>query len=113
MKTYGKIKFLGSVYLMFENYSTFRAMCMIDFGLPVDQDDGDLLNAQESMAKNLQSSLKRKHNHRKNFEILQFRDPVLFLAHPSKNSLLLIDRPWLEVAKSLETPPVHRHIFGT
>lgn len=88
-------------------------MCLIDFGLPVEQDDGDLLYAQDSMAKNLQCSLKRKLKHRKNFEILQFRDPVLFLAHLSKNSFLFIDKPWLEVVKSLEAPPVHRHIYGT
>ncbi|KAF7830532.1 WD repeat-containing protein PCN-like isoform X1 [Senna tora] len=68
-----------------------RAMCLIDFGLPVE-----------------------KHKqHRKNFEILQFRDPVLFLAHLSKSSFLLIDKPWLEVVKGLEAAPVHRHIFGT
>ncbi|XP_054799224.1 LOW QUALITY PROTEIN: WD repeat-containing protein PCN-like [Prosopis cineraria] len=90
-----------------------RAMCLIDFGLPVEQDDGDLLNAQDSMAKNLQNYLKRKHRHRKNFEILEFRDPVLFLAHLSKSSVLLLDKPWLEVVRSLEAPPVHRHIFGT
>ncbi|XP_028752000.1 WD repeat-containing protein PCN-like [Neltuma alba] len=68
-----------------------RARCLINFGLPVEQgDDG-----------------------RRDFEFVSFKDPVLFLAHFPGSSLLLIDKPWLEVVKSLEAQPVHRHIFGT
>ncbi|KAK4277396.1 hypothetical protein QN277_015401 [Acacia crassicarpa] len=90
-----------------------RAMCLIDFGLPVEQDDGDLSNVQDSMVRNLQNHRKRKHRPKRNFEILEFRDPVLHISHLSKSSILLIDKPWLEVVKSLEAQPVHRHIFGT
>ncbi|KAI9106526.1 hypothetical protein K1719_022054 [Acacia pycnantha] len=90
-----------------------RAMCLIDFGLPVEQDDGDLSNVQDSMVRNLQNHRKRKHRPKRNFEILEFRDPVLHISHLSKSSVLLIDKPWLEVVKSLEAQPVHRHIFGT
>lgn len=89
-------------------------MCLIDFGLPVEQDDADILNAQDSMARNLQNFVvKKRTRYRKNFEVLPLENPVLFLGHISKNSLLMIDKPWLEVVKRLEAPPVHRHIFGT
>ncbi|KAI4316603.1 hypothetical protein L6164_024569 [Bauhinia variegata] len=90
-----------------------RAMCLIDFGLPVEQDDGDVPNAQDSMTRTLQNPLKGKPKRRKNFEFFAFRDPVLFSAHLSKGAFLLIDKPWLEVVKGLEAQPVHRHIFGT
>jgi len=106
----------------------FRAMCLIDFGLPVEQDEGDMLNTQDSRDGNLQYiSVKKgtKHSKRKfevlpiekpvrrNFQVLPLENPVLFLAHTSKNSLFIVDKPWLQVVKSLEAPPVHRHIYGT
>lgn len=85
-------------------------MCLIDFGLPVEQDD----DVQDSMARSLQNSLvKGKPKRRRNFEFFPFDHPVLFSAHLSKNSFLLIDKPWLEVVKGLEAPPVHRHIYGS
>ncbi|XP_027329918.1 WD repeat-containing protein PCN-like isoform X1 [Abrus precatorius] len=91
-----------------------RAMCLIDFGLPVEQDDSDMLNTQDSMVRNLQNfNVKKRTKHRKNFEVLPLENPVLFLAHISKNSFFMIDKPWLQVVKSLEAAPVHRHIFGT
>lgn len=105
-----------------------RAMCLIDFGMPVDQEDErDLINSQDSaIIKKLQNSpingrLKRKLkesgldtklNDRKNFEFCAFRDPVLFVGHLSKNSLLIIDKPWADVVRTFSAP-VHRHIFGT
>lgn len=99
---------------MFGNCCTFRAMCLIDFGLPVEQDDSDMLNTQDSLARNLQNfNVKKRTKYRKNFEVLPLENPVLFLAHVSKNSFFMIDKPWLEVVKRLEAPPVHRHIFGT
>ena len=88
-------------------------MCLIYFGLPVEQDDGDILSAQDSMARILQSFSKKRPRPRRNFDILEFKDPVLFIAHLSKSSVLLVDKPWLEVVKSLEAQPVHRHIYGT
>ncbi|CAI0474104.1 unnamed protein product [Linum tenue] len=104
-----------------------RARCQIDFGMPVDrEEDGDLANGPVSTKKiRLKTpvnngSLKRilkeyqtKTENRKNFEFHAFRDPVLFMGHLSENSILIVDKPWLDVVKSLEAPPVHRHVFGT
>ncbi|XP_059631154.1 WD repeat-containing protein PCN-like isoform X1 [Cornus florida] len=105
-----------------------RAMCLIDFGMPVDQDENnDLVNGHDSTLKKcpnfpINGILKRKlsgheldtkHNGRKNFEFCAFRDPVLFVGHLSKNSVLIIDKPWMQVVKTFDAPPVHRHIYGT
>ncbi|MCD9643746.1 hypothetical protein HAX54_031415 [Datura stramonium] len=109
-----------------------RAMCLIDFGKPVDGDDeADIANGQDLASKKLHSALvnasvngnlkrkpkgsalETKQNGRKNFELCSFRDPVLFVGHLSKTSILIIDKPWIQVAKSFDTTPVHRHIFGT
>ncbi|XP_058191471.1 WD repeat-containing protein PCN-like [Rhododendron vialii] len=106
-----------------------RAMCLIDFGLPVDRDDdNDLVNGHEATFKKLRNSpmngklkrtLKRnaldmKHNDKRNFEFVDFREgPVLFVGHLSKNSVLIIYKRWMEVVKTLDTAPVHRHIYGT
>ncbi|CAA2973654.1 U3 small nucleolar RNA-associated 4 homolog [Olea europaea subsp. europaea] len=102
-----------------------RAMCLIDFGMPIDrEDDNELANGEDLALRMLQSNgkLKRKlkdheletrQSGRKNFEFCAFRDPVLFVEHLSRNSLLVIDKPWMQVVKTLDTPPVHRHIFGT
>ncbi|PSR99921.1 U3 small nucleolar RNA-associated protein [Actinidia chinensis var. chinensis] len=105
-----------------------RAMCLIDFGLPVDRDDdSELVNGHDPLLKKPQNlpingrlkrklkgqELETKHNGRKNFEFCGFRDPVLFVGHLSKNSVLIIDKPWMQVVKSFDTAPVHRHIFGT
>ncbi|KAJ6675948.1 WD REPEAT-CONTAINING PROTEIN PCN [Salix viminalis] len=103
-----------------------RAMCLIDFGMPVDrEEDSDLVNIQHSPLKKLQTTtmnggLKRRLKEyqaetklRKNFEILAFRDPVLFIGHLSENSILIMDKPWMDVVKTFEAQPVHRHIFGT
>ncbi|XP_031281366.1 WD repeat-containing protein PCN-like [Pistacia vera] len=104
-----------------------RAMCLIDFGMPENQDDdNNLVNCQGSALRKLASTpisgrLKRKLrdcqteaklNGRKNFEFLAFRDPVFFIDHLSKSSVLILDKPWMEVVKTFDAP-VHRHIFGT
>lgn len=105
-----------------------RAMCLIDFRMSVDQDEEYvMISGQDSTVKSLRGTpmngkLKRKlidcqaegrlHG-RKNFEIFPFRDPVLHIGHLSKTSLLIIEKPWLEVAKTFDAPPVHRHIYGT
>lgn len=107
-------------------YTCCRAMCSIDFGKPVDQDDeSSLVNGQVSVLQKSQCSAngKRKHSSidcqteakhmgRKNFEFFAFRDPVLFIGHLSKHSILIVDKPWMEVVKTLEAQPLHRHIFG-
>lgn len=95
---------------------------MIDFMKPVDTDeDPDMLNIR-GLTKKVRSngSLKRKqqeldpkHGGRKNFDFVRFRDPVLFIEHLSVTSLLVIDKPWMQVVDTFDTKPVHRHIFGT
>ena len=94
--------------------------------MPVDQDDeSGMVNGQDAAVRNLEGTpvsgrLKRKLKDyqtkllgRKNFDFISFRDPVLFIGHLSKSSILIIDKPWMEVVKTFEAPPVHRHIFGT
>lgn len=108
-----------------------RAMCMIDFGMPVERDDSselvatDMLNGLDSVKKKLLNSngrLKRKLQQpdmyiklygRRNFEFVQFRHPVLFVGHVSKSSVIVVDKPWLEVVKSFNSQPIHRHIYGS
>lgn len=106
-------------------------MCLIDFGKPVERDDSndfvttDMLNGLESVSKKLLNSngkLKRKLQQpdmymklygRKNFEFVQFKHPVLFVGHVSKSSVIVVEKPWLEVVKSFNSQPIHRHIYGT
>lgn len=103
-----------------------RAMCLIDFGMPIEKDDHtDLANWQEALKKlpnkfpngrlkrKLEVELETKPNGRKNFDLCAFRDPVLFVGHLSRNSLLIIDKPWMQVVKTFDAQPVHRHIYGT
>ncbi|GAB4830243.1 hypothetical protein Ancab_019883 [Ancistrocladus abbreviatus] len=105
-----------------------RAMCLIDFDIPMDRDDGsDIISGLDSLSKKLINSpingrLKRKlrdHNletklfGRTNFEFFAFRDPVSFVGHLSRTSLLVLDKPWSEVVKTFDVAPVHRHIYGT
>ncbi|GMI93112.1 POPCORN [Hibiscus trionum] len=100
-----------------------RAMCSIVFGkAAVDEDDESEL-VHEALLK-LQGSLtKRKLKHllregrlqkeSKQFDIIGFRDPVLFIGHLERNSILILDKPWMEVIKSFDTVPVQRHVYGT
>ncbi|CAN1223349.1 WD repeat-containing protein PCN [Linum perenne] len=101
-----------------------RAMCLIDFGMPVEREEdgggsGSPLVRLKTSANNNSSLKRRRKEHqtktenRKNFEFLAFRDPVLFVGHLSESSILILDKPWLDVVKGLEAAPVHRHIFGT
>nr|KYP57092.1 Cirhin [Cajanus cajan] len=92
-----------------------KAMCLIDFGLSAEADESHNLINQDLKAniiQNFNTKKRTKHN-RKNFNVVPLENPVLFLAYTSKNSLFMVDKPWLQVVKSLEAPPVHRHIFGT
>ncbi|XP_044509908.1 WD repeat-containing protein PCN [Mangifera indica] len=104
-----------------------RAMCLIDFGMPENQDeDSNPVNDRGSALRKLANTpisgrLKRKLrdcqteaklNGRKNFEFFAFRDPVFFIDHLSKSSILILDKPWMEVVKTFDAP-IHRHIFGT
>lgn len=47
-----------------------------------------------------------------NFRVLPMLHPVLMLAYTSPSSLLLVDKPWEEVYKSLPEP-LYRHQYGT
>ncbi|KAH9604460.1 hypothetical protein KSS87_000998 [Heliosperma pusillum] len=108
-----------------------RAMCLIDFGMPIEGEangnmftDDRLTNFDsvsfDSVSRKLLSSngsLKRKlqlqMEFKRNFEFCPFRHPVLFVGHLSKSSVLVVDKPWLEVVKSFDAQPVHKHIYGT
>ncbi|KAI3491235.1 hypothetical protein L1887_44492 [Cichorium endivia] len=91
-----------------------RAMCFIDFGMPVAQDDDLNINDSSTLNKlNLKRKLHELESKNKNFEFCAFREPVLYVAHLSKASVLVIDKPWLEVVKTFDAQPVHRHIYGT
>ncbi|XWS09544.1 hypothetical protein CRYUN_Cryun40dG0093800 [Craigia yunnanensis] len=103
-----------------------RAMCSIDFGKPVDQDDeSDLVNGALLKFQGSLTNMKWKHrlrdsqtesklgSRKNNFDLIVFRDPVFFIGHLSKHSILIIDKPWMEVVKSFDAAPVQRHIFGT
>ncbi|CAN6808654.1 unnamed protein product [Brassica oleracea] len=111
-----------------------RAKCLIDFGKPVEEDEendlpnGNLSKSLEGKLVNMglklgkgtnrkrrleEYQLEAKGKERKNFEILPSKHPVLFVGHLSKNSIMVIEKPWIEVVKSLDTQPVDRHIFGT
>ena len=58
-------------------------------------------------------SIETKNGIRKNFEFCTFREPVLFIGHLSKGSVLVIEKPWMQVVKGFDAQPVHRHIYGT
>lgn len=103
-------------------------MCWIDFGKPIDPDDeSGMPNGQNPTSMNLHSNsikkiLKRKLTDSetesrlmamKNFDFIWFPSPALFLGHLSNSSLLMIDKPWMEVVKSLDSAPVHKHVYGT
>ncbi|KAK4478315.1 hypothetical protein RD792_017604 [Penstemon davidsonii] len=98
-----------------------RAMCLIDFGMPVDREnDSELSTGKQHSNGGLKRKVRvheletnKQHSGRKNFEFCPFRDPVLFVEHLSKNSLLVIDKPWIQVINTFEAQPVHRHIYGT
>ncbi|KAK9756493.1 hypothetical protein RND81_01G101700 [Saponaria officinalis] len=103
-----------------------RAMCLIDFGMPVEGEvngntlTDDVLNTLDSVSKkflNSNGSLKRKlqiqNEFKRNFEFCSFKHPVLFVGHLSKSSVLVVEKPWLEVVKGFDTQPIHRHIYGT
>jgi U3 small nucleolar RNA-associated protein 4 len=95
----------------------YRAMSFIDFTAPVPQDEVSLVNGRASAVSNglMQSSEHQNgtsKGHHKNFVMVPFKDPVLFVGHVSKNSIVVVEKPWLEAVKQLP-PPVDRHRYGT
>lgn len=95
---------------------------LFDFRMPEGCDDTPLANGQDLKLIKLQNGrLKRKfkvHESEtkeagtRNFKFSYFRDPVLFVGHLSRNSLLIMEKPWMEVVRTFDAP-VHRHIYGT
>ncbi|XP_076959974.1 WD repeat-containing protein PCN-like [Bidens hawaiensis] len=104
-----------------------RAMCVIDYGKPIVRDeDNEKVNIYDTILKKLygQTNGKAKRklielkdgesiNETKSNEFCAFKEPVLYVGHLSKGSVLVIDKPWLQVVKSFDAQPVHRHIYGT
>ncbi|KAF3514165.1 hypothetical protein F2Q69_00008116 [Brassica cretica] len=104
-----------------------RAKCLIEFGKPKEQ--GEEMDLSERVEDRIASiGLKKlgngtrkrrleeyqkesKSNERE--EIETSKHPVLYLKHLSKNAILVVEKPWIEVIKSLDSQPVHRHIYGT
>ncbi|KAK9129714.1 hypothetical protein Sjap_010201 [Stephania japonica] len=101
-----------------------RAICQIDFGKALDQEDDCNLTNGIDARKKLGSpannaGIKRKlrdtgfqYKPRKNFDFVSFRDPVLFVGHISDDTALVVEKPWRDVVGKFDAP-VHRHIFGT
>ncbi|XP_042384096.1 WD repeat-containing protein PCN-like isoform X1 [Zingiber officinale] len=99
-----------------------RAMCLIDFGMPIVQEEKVQIGLDPSSDKNERNktnwakrkrkSHEQKSSNTKNFDFFVFKDPALFVGHLSDNSLLLMGKQWLDVARNFDAP-IHRHIFGT
>ncbi|KAI0500598.1 hypothetical protein KFK09_018812 [Dendrobium nobile] len=101
-----------------------RAMCLIDFGMPIHEDDElnvgqDQLLDKQVISNNAKANRKRKKidqeisfHKKRNFEFCAFKDPVFFVGHLSENSVFVLERQWVDVLKNFDAP-VHRHIYGT
>lgn len=111
--------------------SFFRAMCYIDFSMPIDavvQDKDKITNLEISLDKfgtnkpaklNLERKRRRKNinidegsRQCKNFDFYAFEHPVLFVNHLSEGSLFILDKKWMDVVKTFDAP-VHKHVYGT
>ncbi|GAB2228268.1 hypothetical protein Droror1_Dr00010098 [Drosera rotundifolia] len=107
-----------------------RAMCLIDLKKPTNHEAlGSaftqlVTNSLSNGKANGSMKSKRKRptdndgqqiieNSEANFQIFGFTDPVHFIGHLSKTSVLVVHKPWLEAVRGLDTAPVHRHIYGT
>ncbi|XP_078441762.1 WD repeat-containing protein PCN-like [Wolffia australiana] len=83
-----------------------RAMCVVDFGMPVGVDRGNGPGPKRKVGEGAVDFEAR------NFVLSPFKHPVLFVGHLSEHSLFVVEKSWMDVAKTFD-PPVHRHIFGT
>lgn len=122
-----KFSNLGWVFDLWALYlHPYRAMCLIDFGVPVCEDDyiqlpnGSNLSLEmydspknakiKRRRKRIDDELKPAKN--KNFDFFVFRNPAMFVSYISETSLLVVEKSWEEVRKAFGAP-VHRHVFGT
>ncbi|KAI3938520.1 hypothetical protein MKX01_030813 [Papaver californicum] len=105
--------------------SMSSAMCFIDIGKPVVQDDDNclangVLDSSSEVSQDVVANGNGKVNHKRkresqknlSFNFSPFKHPALFVGHLSDSSVLVIEKPWWEVVQSFEAPPVHRHIYG-
>ncbi|KAJ3673400.1 hypothetical protein LUZ60_006774 [Juncus effusus] len=95
-----------------------RAMCFIDFGMPVNQEDEDELDSDKitKLKRKRKNQIKidesKQQNKKKNFDFLPFKDPVWFVGHLNDGSLFIVEKKWMSVVKTFDAP-VHRHTYGT
>ncbi|KAG0502909.1 hypothetical protein HPP92_002981 [Vanilla planifolia] len=93
-----------------------RAMCLIDFEMPIDVEDelhvADQLSSNKTKRKRKFVDQNGNLCKKKNFDLCAFKDPVFFVGHLSDNSLFVLEKQWVDVIKNLDAP-VHKHIYGT
>ncbi|CAM6083883.1 unnamed protein product [Calypogeia fissa] len=107
-----------------------RAMCKIDFSKSVseitldareDETSGTSAEASPSSAQkdhvyaseNGVGHRVNGHSHvNNNFAVVHFKNPVLFIGHTSLSSVLVVEKPWLDVLRKFPAP-VFRHLYGT
>lgn len=98
-----------------------KAMCLIDFQKPVPCDasglvhkpeKGHLSNGMLLSNKTMVSQSGGSDGSEKNFVLVPFKDPVLFVGHVAESSILVVEKPWLDALNQLP-PPVYRHLYGT
>lgn len=98
----------------------YRAMCLIDFHKPVPHDEpevpkpekGHLANGVSFSSKKTMLQNGGSDGSEKNFVLVPFKDPVLFVGHVADSSILVVEKPWLDAINQLP-PPVYRHLYGT
>ncbi|KAG6555830.1 hypothetical protein Mapa_002471 [Marchantia paleacea] len=92
-----------------------RAMVQIDFSKPVKLYSHEPKEKSHSHANGNGVTPKQNGSssvHTDNFAYVPFNDPVLFLGHTAQSSVLVVEKPWLEVLRQIPAP-VYRHLYGT
>lgn len=102
--------------------------CEIDYNTPVYpvEDHDIVIDLDATMGKLPSSPLnekfkrkledrvtKTKQNGKKNFEFRRFENSIMFVGHLSKDYLFVMEKPSSPVVATVDTQPVHRHIYGT
>ncbi|KAL3698853.1 hypothetical protein R1sor_012929 [Riccia sorocarpa] len=92
-----------------------RAMVQIDLSKPVKLNTMEGKEKSHSQANGSKVSASENGNvsaHFGNYAYVPFRDPVLFVGHTAQSSVLVVEKPWLEVLRQIPAP-VYRHLYGT